>query len=39
MEVAVAERMVVVCDVDPDVQVAAGHIRLDIAGTVREFDL
>lgn len=34
-----AERMVVVCDLDPDIAVAAGHIRVEIAGTVREFDL
>src|SRR5690348_15598185 len=39
MEVAVAERTVMVCDLDPDIAVAAGHIRVDIAGTVREFDL
>jgi hypothetical protein len=39
MEVAVAERMVVVCDLDPDIAVAAGHVRVEIAGTVREFDL
>jgi hypothetical protein len=38
MEVAVAERVVTVCDIDPT-EISAGHVRLDVAGEVRELDL
>lgn len=33
-----AERVVRVCDIDPS-EISAGHVRLDVAGEVRELDL